>query len=117
MCDRYSNRAMVERSKLNDVTPKDVKQLEILRPVNTASMGVRFKQSLEKEKRLEITSRPVEKQSDGKRKASNDANAAPPIKRVSNKKNKNKSVGNLDERALDQDDKVEEGIHWSDDEE
>jgi hypothetical protein len=109
---------MLERSKLSDVAPKDVKRLEILKPINAASMGVRFKQSLEKEKRLEVASRPVQKQSDGKRKVSEDEDAAASSNKGAKKKNKkNKSVGKLDDSALDQDDQVEEGINWSDDEE
>jgi hypothetical protein len=109
---------MVERSKLHDVTPKDVKQLEILKPINTASMGARFKLSLEKENRLEAASRPVQKQSDGKRKASGGEDALSSKKKAPRKKNKiTKSGGTFDEGALDQDDQVEEGINWSDSEE
>jgi len=121
VCDRYSNRAMVDRSQLNDITPKDVKRLEILRPVNTPSMGIRFKQLLEKEKRLEVASRPIQKQSDGKRKASEteENSSSSSTKKAPKKKlKKSKSTGGtMDENALDQDDQVEEGINWSDDEE
>jgi hypothetical protein len=52
-----SQKAMDGRAKLNDVAPKDVKQLEILKPINTPSMAERYKQALEKEKRLEAASR------------------------------------------------------------
>ena len=53
VCDRYSTKAMHERANstvLNNVAPKDVKQLEVLRPHSIPSMGKRYNQSLEKEK-------------------------------------------------------------------
>jgi hypothetical protein len=109
---------MLDRSKLNDVAPKDVKQLEVLKPINTPSMGERYKQSIEKEKRLEAASRPIQKKAEEKRKASEDAEDAPAKKKKKAKKNtKSNSRGKLDEEALDQEDEVEEGINWSDDEE
>merc|ERR1711865_739184 len=64
VCDRYSTKAMHERANsaiLNDVSPNDVKQLEVLRPVSIPSMGQRYKQSLEKEKRLEAVNKPLQK--------------------------------------------------------
>ena len=110
---------MLERAKLNDVAPKDVKQLEVLKPINTPSMGERYKQSIEKEKRLEAASRPIQKKVDEKRKANDDAEEAPASKKKkkSKKNTKSNSRGKLDEEALDQEDEVEEGINWSDDEE
>lgn len=124
MCDRYSSRAITERAKLNDIAPKDVKQLEVLKPVNTPSMGERYKQALEKEQRLEAATRPIQKQTESKRKAadedSDEEEAMPQKKKRANKKKKKQnsaSVGKLNEDALDQEDEVEEGIHWSDDEE
>lgn len=112
---------MVERAKLNDIAPKDVKQLEILKPINAPSMGERYKQALDKEKRLEAASRPIQKQTESKRKASPEEEEQPvgskKSKRAKRKKGKNASSGKLDENALNQQDEVEEGINWSDDEE
>jgi hypothetical protein len=111
---------MLERAKLNDIAPKDVKQLEILKPINTPSMGERYKRALEKEKRLEAASRPVQKQTETKRKASSGEEeqpvAAKKNKRAKRIKGKNIPYGKLDENALNQKDEVEEGINWSDDE-
>lgn len=111
---------MVERAKLNDIAPKDVKQLEILKPINTPSMGERYKQSMEKEKRLEAASRPLQKQKEIKRKAE-DEDEEPVVskknKRAKRKNGKDNSSAKLDENALRQEDEVEEGINWSDDEE
>lgn len=110
---------MLDRAKLNDVAPRDVKQLEVLKPINTPSMGERYKQSIEKEKRLEAASRPIQKKVDEKRKAGDDAEEAPAAKKKkkSKKNKKSGSHGKLNEEALDQEDEVEEGINWSDDEE
>lgn len=66
LCERYSNEVMDERANgtiLTDVAPKDVKQLEVLRPHSTPSMGQRHKRSLEKEKRLEVASKPIQSKS------------------------------------------------------
>lgn len=108
---------MVERSKLNDIAPKDVKQLEILKPINVPSMGVRFKQALEKEKRLDAASRPVQKQGGEKRKSMDDEDKSSSKKKKSKKKRKQTPRGKLNEGALEEADQVEEGINWSDDEE
>lgn len=117
MCDRYSKRAMQERAQLNDVSPKDVKLLEVLKPMKTPSMGERYKQELEKEKRLEAASRPIQKTT--KRK---DTEPAPEEKKTKKQKRKEKKKiksihGKFDESALAQADEVKEGINWSDDDE
>ncbi len=104
---------------MNDIAPKDVKQLEILKPINTPSMGARYKQSIEKEKRLEAASRPIQKKPEEKRKADEEVEEAPASKKKKRAKKNKKSVpsGKFDENALDQEDQVEEGINWSDDDE
>ena len=80
---------MLDRAKLNDIAPKDVKRLEVLKPINTPSMGERYKQSIEKEKRLEAASRPIQKKVDEKRKASDDAEETPETKKKRKKSKKN----------------------------
>ena len=117
---------------LMDVAPKDVKQLEVLRPHSTPSMGQRYKQSLEKEKRLEAANKPVQskKTSDPKSSkeeadASNNDDETKETKASKKKRKKNNKRGRseVDEllaqgkTSLEQADEVEEGINWSDDEE
>ena len=118
LCERYSKRAVEERSKLNDVAPKDVKQLEGLKPIKTPSMGERYKNSIEKEKRLEAASRPRQKTKEDNKEANVNAEEGKQNKRK--KKNKKKAETSApvaaDDSALDQEDEVEEGINWSDDE-
>ena len=131
LCDKYSSKAMDERSKLNDVAPKDVKQLEVLKPINTKSMGERYKLSLEKEKRLEAASRPIlqkkntikSKEQDNTDDDNNDSSKKKK-RQKNNKKHKKQqkstsTVAGADmdmSNALDQEDEVEEGINWSDEE-
>merc|ERR1712070_843765 len=96
LCERYSTKVMNERANgtiLADVAPKDVKQLEVLKPHSAPSMGQRFKQSLEKEKRLEAASKPIQ----SKKSAKSDVDEA-------------LEKGNT---SIDQADEVEEGINWS----
>lgn len=117
LCDRYSKKAMQERSKLNDVAPKDVKQLEVLKPITTPSMGERYKQSIEKEKRLEAATRPVQKATKSQERETED-----PEEKKGKKKNKKKkkpvsASAMATDDALDQQDEVEEGINWSDEDE
>jgi hypothetical protein len=64
-CNKLSMWALNERVNPNnkvmaDLSPKNVKQLEILKPLSTPSMGRRHMDSLEKEKRLEMASRPIQ---------------------------------------------------------
>lgn len=125
LCERYSTHAMNERGNgtiLTDVAPKDVKQLEVLRLHSAPSMGQRYKQSLEKEKRLEVASKPVQN------KRSSDLKSNKKEVENSNHKSKNKESKSSKKRArksevdealeqgnasLNQADKVEEGINWS----
>ena len=115
---------------LTDVAPKDVKQLEVLRPHSVPSMGQRYKQSLEKEKRLEAASKPVQSKippkSDKKEvdnSNDNDENKETKSSKKKRKQNKKRGHSDVDEAlaqgntSLDQADEVEEGIDWSDDDE
>ena len=128
LCGKYSQKAIEERAKLTDVAPKDVKQLEVLRPVNTPSMGDRFQQAIEKEKRLEVASRPIQKTKQPSQKEDVDDDVddeeEPKVLSKAAKKRKRKAKNNaikrgkLDEFALEQQkDTLEEGIDWSDDDE
>jgi hypothetical protein len=82
-------------------------------------MGERFRQAIEKEKRLEVASRPIQKkrqepvQDEDEAKADKAANK----KRKLMDKKTDVKVRKLDEGALVQQDTLEEGINWSDDEE
>ena len=121
-CERYSKRAIEERAKLQDVAPKDVKQLEVLRPVNTPSMGERYKNLIEKEKRLEASTRPVQKHSESKQQAPENESSKAKKKKASapkRKKETSTAENNLadNESSLLEEDEVKEGIDWSDDDE
>lgn len=131
LCDRYSIRAITDRAKLHDVAPKDVKQLEVLKPLQTPSMGERYIQSLEKEKRLEVASRPVQKTSSssssaaasGPNKEQQDDDESPSggkskkRKKMKSKRGKTSApaVEGIVDGDLDEEDEVQEGINWSDD--
>jgi hypothetical protein len=132
LCERYSTQVMTERSNgsiLADVAPKDVKQLEVLRPSSAPSMGQRYKQSLEKEKRLEAASKPIQSKSSSvsnsskKENSGSNDNEKNVSKTGEKKKRKKRGKSKVDEAieqgktSLDQADEVEEGINWSDDEE
>lgn len=131
LCERYSSKVMNERANgtiLVDVAPKDVKQLEVMRPHSAPSMGQRFKQSLEKEKRLEAASKPIQSKSKNNANAKNskDEGSEEKAAKTSKKKKKNKKQkrekSEVDEAlekgntSVDQADEVEEGINWSDEE-
>jgi hypothetical protein len=115
LCERYSQNAMDVRSKFTDLAPRDVRQLEILRPTSTPSMSERYKQAIEKEKRLEVASRPAQKQQAVKVEEATKEQATK--KKKPKKKKKVGPLGQSNEKALDEEDEVEEGIDWSDDEE
>lgn len=128
LCDKCSTKAIEERAKLTDVAPKDVKQLEVLRPINTPSMGDRFQQAIDKEKRLEVASRPLQKtkKSSQKEDMNDDEEGDEPevlskaAKKRKRRAAKNNAIkrGKLDEAAVEQQqDTLEEGINWSDDDE
>merc|ERR1712070_802832 len=93
LCERYSTKVMNERANgtiLADVAPKDVKQLEVLKPHSAPSMGQRFKQSLEKEKRLEAASKPVQSKSKSGASSSSSQKGDPEEKALKTSKKKNK---------------------------
>lgn len=117
LCSKYYQRAVQERAKLNDVAPRDVKQLELLKPIKTPAMGERLKQLLEKEKRLEAASRPLQKTNEVKEKSKEDGEEKKKTKKRK-RSNKKKSTPIIDvpENALEEEDEVQEGIDWSDDE-
>ena len=116
LCSRYYQRAVQERAKLNDVAPKDVKQLELLRPIKTPSMGERLKQLLEKEKRLEAASRPLQKTTQVEKASDDSEGKKKSKKKKRSAKKKAAPVVDVPENALEEEDEVEEGIDWSDEE-
>lgn len=108
---------------LADVAPKDVKQLEVLRPFSVPRMGERYKLSVEKEKRLEMVNKPVQRkvgrQNDTK--GSNNVGSNKTKKKHSKKKQKKSASEKQKSKdfnpdGLEQEDEVEEGINWSDEE-
>ena len=117
LCSKYYQRAVQERAKLNDVAPRDVKQLELLKPIKIPAMGERLKQLLEKEKRLEAASRPLQKTNEVKEKSKEDGEEKKKTKkRKRSKKKKSTPMIDVPENALEEEDEVQEGIDWSDDE-
>ncbi|KAG7357244.1 Noc2p family protein [Nitzschia inconspicua] len=131
-CQKFSTWAMNQRinpnnKQIGDTCPKDIKQLEILRPLSAPSMGQRHKESLEKEKRLEMAARPIQqKTSNGKKADEETVETDSSFKgNGKQKKNKKKSTdgtstsnsASLDASTggVDQEDMVEE-LNWSDEE-
>lgn len=140
LCEKYSVFAVNGRSALVDA-PKDVRRLEALKPINVPSMRERYESAVAKEKRLEAATQPLRKENNkvdnssgkkdakNKRKRNNDESEEEgdssdemvqkqqPKKTM--KKNK-KAVVNQEDlnnvNALKEEDEVEEGIVWSDDE-
>lgn len=102
---------------MNDVAPKDVKQLEVLKPITTPSMGERYKQSIEKEKRLEAATRPVQKATKSQERETEDPEEKKGKKKTKKKKKPVSASAMATDDALDQQDEVEEGINWSDEDE
>jgi hypothetical protein len=114
-----SNNSMV------DLSPKDIKQLEVLRPHSIPSMRERHKASLEKEKHLVAANRPPQSSAkQAKKEVSNQMKKEEIARDASRSKGKSKKRRETTERydekvsqdALDQDDEVEEFVDWSDDE-
>ena len=96
--------------------------MEVLRPVNTPSMGERYKKLIEKEKRLEASTRPVQKHSESKQDApENESSKAKKKKTNAPKTKKAVSTSEINlgdnESSLLEEDEVKEGIDWSSDEE
>ncbi len=128
MCSKCSVLAMTERANPNnsvmrDVSTKDIKQLEILKPRTIPSMGQRHKLSLEKEMRLVAASRPIKKASSSIEKAVKEEEVSDEklVKRNGTRKKKRSGLttGNTQHEqssriGLNQEDTVEE-LNWSDD--
>jgi nucleolar complex protein 2 len=137
VCERYSTYAVKARSKLSEA-PRDVKQLECLRPASEKSMRERHEESIVKEqKALEAILGKIDaahKKSDEEKTNDQDAvadshddDARATKKR---RKNKNKATDQptlsakdleqqmlRDDEILEVDDEVNEGVDWSDDDE
>lgn len=127
-CEKYSEFAAQARQKLQE-SPKDIQQLECLRPVSMKSMKERHDESVQKEQKL-LDERMKENQLAEAKKAPNteedsddekeeDADDSPKKKSKSKTKAKPKKQKTLrsepiDEKALEEDDAVQEGVDWSD---
>ena len=129
LCEKHTSNAVEKRSKLQQA-PKDVTRLECLRPVNVPSMGERHKAAIEKEaKRIggptptgkkqestkETRSEPDDKVSEenetkqAKKKKKSKKQVESTIRPAQNHKAKE------DPNVLEQEDDVQEGVDWSDD--
>merc|ERR1711865_1224759 len=135
VCTRYSTTAMHDRATnpvLQDLAPKDIKLLEVLRPPTVPRMGRRHKISLDKEKALDIANKPVQAKGVGTHPrptttaATHDEDADDDADPNNKKRKKNKrrkrqlatanALLDTNRDALAQQDEVEDGINWSDDE-
>lgn len=118
VCDRYSAYAVKERAVLGEA-PKDVKRLEVLKPTKELDMGARYDAAIAKEKRLEEVTRPVTKTEEQDTKNEEEEKEEKASKK-SSKKGKKKMVVNeadlANTKVLEEDDALEEGIDWIDDE-
>ena len=126
LCEKHSNAATKARSKLEEA-PKDIKRLEILKPVNAPSMRERYEAAISKENRLEAATQPVvskaarEKAKKEKelQETENKRDMDSNVKKDKKAKKKKIPLNEEDLKnvsALEEDDKVEEGIDWSDSE-
>eukprot|EP00957_Ditylum_brightwellii_P195921 14927467-Ditylum_brightwellii.AAC.1 len=124
---------MEGRTNLNEA-PKDIKRLEVLKPPTIPSMRERYEAFIAKEKRLEAVTTPAvasgknnkannnnKKGSKQKRDDEEEDDDVEEEKEVSRpkKKAKKRKVNELDLKnvgALEENDEVQEGINWSDDE-
>lgn len=109
---------------MSDLSPKDIKQLEVLKPVSRSSMGERHKVSLEKERRLELASPAMKRKASNKEKlVDEDASENDPSQRGKKKKQNTRGTApthecdeaNTDVSTLDQEDMVED-LDWSNNE-
>lgn len=139
VCERHSEFTARARSSLNEA-PKDVKRLEILKPPSEKNMKERYDASIAKEKRLQSAVQPriskkalaaAEEQSKKMRQEQQEAYKAEMAKSEDEeqenkkKKKKKKKTKALPEAnkfdlenvsSLQEEDKVKEGVDWSDDE-
>jgi hypothetical protein len=81
-------------------------------------MGERFKQAIEKEKRLEVASRPIQKKKQETKEGGEESTSP---KKKKKRKRKERIIATKrsrlgDEGDLEEKDTLEEGINWSDDE-
>ena len=116
---------MQERTKLNEA-PKDVKRLEILKPGGVPRMGKRHETALSKEKRLEMVARPLTKidlpsQGADKKETEKEAKVPLPTKKMGEKKmaetKRTKKKSEISEtEVMEQEDSLQEGVDWSDEE-
>jgi len=121
-CERHSAKAILDRSKLEEA-PKDVKKLEILKPLDVSCMKERYEAAIAKERRLETATKP-EFASSGKKGKKEEAASHVTKQKKTSKKTKTKWRRNKDdveakdigEEALNKADEVAQGIDWSDDE-
>lgn len=79
-------------------------------------MGERLKQLLEKEKRLEAASRPLQKTTQVEKASDDSEGKKKSKKKKRSAKKKAAPVVDVPENALEEEDEVEEGIDWSDEE-
>jgi hypothetical protein len=143
LCEKCSTFVSQERATLVD-SPKDVRRLEALKPLNAPSMRERYDAAISKEKRLEAASNPLvstdekktdwkgksgkqkrqgqdnDSESDDDRKFDEDEEVDMAPKAKSTKKKRKAAVVNEADlkniQALEEQDEVQEGIVWSDSE-
>eukprot|EP00559_Dactyliosolen_fragilissimus_P001736 CAMPEP_0184860358 /NCGR_PEP_ID=MMETSP0580-20130426/5250_1 /TAXON_ID=1118495 /ORGANISM="Dactyliosolen fragilissimus" /LENGTH=862 /DNA_ID=CAMNT_0027357427 /DNA_START=76 /DNA_END=2664 /DNA_ORIENTATION=+ len=131
LCDKYTAFVVQARSQLEEA-PKDIKHLEVLKPNNEPSMSERYDSAIAKEKRLEAAMQPAidEKsaiKASGKRddnddiRKGKDATSSDVAGKKQKEKSKKKLAVNMEDLknvgALEEQDKVAEGINWSESEE
>ena len=140
LCDTYTLYAVQGRSKLQQA-PREVQQLECLKPISEKSMSERYSDSIRKEQvtldainGVSSTAKLSKKRSIEKERDDEDDNddkeeedvASAKSKKKKRKKKKTstttgKSLENLkdhimeDEKVMEATDQVQEGINWSDD--
>lgn len=120
-CDKYSKFAVTERSKLHEA-PKNIARLECLLPPSTPNMLERHEASIQKEMKDIEASRLVESSKEQSSGSSTDASKRKmtPEKKATTKRAKtktpNKEEMDLDDDILEQEDRVQEGVQWSDEE-
>uniref|UniRef100_A0A7S2VGJ3 Nucleolar complex protein 2 homolog n=1 Tax=Entomoneis paludosa TaxID=265537 RepID=A0A7S2VGJ3_9STRA len=130
-CEKHSKAAVIKRAKL-DEAPRDVNQLECLRPMSTPTMKERHKLAMEKEAKRLVATGPSSAKPAGKKKQQQDEDESgnesgnesdeqsPQTKKAKKarkdkaKKISKKADGYDDPEVLDQQDDVQEGINWSD---
>jgi hypothetical protein len=120
-----NERANPNNNLMVDLSPKDIKHLEVLKPHSTPGMSRRHKECLDKEKRLQAANRPLQnnikqaKTADTKNVERKilEKSASTKTTTRNNKLKREKTSQMPDGRdTLDQDDAVEDFVNWSDDE-